>query len=480
MQQVVEKLTARAARDFKLPSISVGVYHQGKEYYYSLGRIGSFGQKADADTVYPIASASKAFIAAAVMMLAEADKLDLDAPVTTYLPDFKMYTPKRTAELTMRDGLCHRSGLPRHDITLFTNQQTSLRDMVAKIQYLEPAWPARTRFCYQNHMFGLASLLVEQVAGMPWGDFVRQRIFAPLGMTRSHTRYLAYTDVDNNYARPRIGVMGFNLPGKMMDPDSTGCAGAISTSVRDLLQWAKTNLNKGAYSDTGRLFSEQSANELHGRQMPIQPGEMSPYAIEEVTGQYYGLGWFVEQYRDVPVVHHGGTLFGFKSIVGFIPGRDFACAILVNKDSSQAPSALCYSLFNTVLGLDDIDWNARFTGLFAQRVADAKSKYKAAVAPPAQKPRVDGCAGNYHNPAYGTFGVEEKGGKLLMRNLGTKLTFYPSTQDEYALASPLMGVAFPCRFRRESDAVTGLDVKLEPDLDSYIPFARVEKAVEHK
>lgn len=473
MEQAVQKLVAQTAKHFKLPTIAVGVYSGGKEYYVTQGRLSPFGPKADADTVYPIASASKAFIAAAVLQLVEQKKLELDKPVVSYLPDFALYTPERTKALTVRDALCHRSGLARHDVTLFTNQETSLADMIYQVRYLEPSWPARQRFCYQNHMFGMASLLVEKVSGMPWGAYVARNIFRPLGMARSYTRFFAFAETDGNYARPRTNLLGLNLPSKAMDPDSTGCAGAISCSAHDLLQWAKANLQEGRYDEKARIFSKSSADELHGKQMPIKPGEMSPYVIDEITDPHYGLGWFVEQYRGTPVVHHGGTLSGYKSLVGFVPGQDFAFAILVNQNGSQAPSALGYSLFDHALGLEPIEWNARYAALYKERLADAKAKYKEATAAPANKPDGTGCGGSYHNPAYGTFTVDEKNGRLWMRNLGVKLTFFPSALDEFALGSPMMGMAFPCRFRREGAAVTGLDVKLEPDLDHYVPFDRV-------
>jgi CubicO group peptidase (beta-lactamase class C family) len=474
VEQNVRQLIRKIKKDFASESIAVGIYHEGKEQYITVGNRAPFMGKIDENTVYPIASASKAFIAASVMILVERGLLDLDKPVVSYLDGFELWTKELTKQLTVRDALCHQSGLPRHDVTLYLCDNISLHEMVQRMRYLEPAYPLRARFHYQNHMFAMLSVLVEKVSGMSWGEFVQKEILRPLGMTRSWTVCRQYESVDKNYAKPFATIAGFNIPIKPMRSDCGGGAGAISASVKDLLQWAKLNLNKGLLPQTGeRIFNEESDKELHSPQMVIKPNEMRPYTIPGVNAFSYGLGWFIEDYNGTKVVHHGGTLMGFKSLVGFIPGKDFAFSILVNQNGSHAPSAIAYSLFDDVLGIAKTDWSKFFKDTQAELKAAAKAKRAAALKKPAKAPGLEDCAGTYSNPAYGELKVFQKGNILYLLVAGIKLKLRPSTIDEFVLDSSIAGMTFPCHFERKDGKCTGVFAKLDEDLASYIRFDKV-------
>ena len=222
---------------FHPQTLSVGIWHDGIEEYHTFGRVSKGILRANPDTVFPLASVSKAFIATALWMLVDEGKIDVNEPVVRYLPDFAMYTEELTRALTVRDAMCHCSGLARHDLTLLTRAGLTLEQMVGIIRYLPPAWPLHAQYGYSNHMFAVVTLLVERVSGMPWGEFVKRRIFEPLGMARSYTRSFAYSDVDDNYARPRVVVNGKNRPAQPESADHCGCSGTISASVRDVMQW---------------------------------------------------------------------------------------------------------------------------------------------------------------------------------------------------------------------------------------------------
>ena len=434
----------------------------------------------DINTVYPIASASKSFLSAAVMVLVEQGKIDLDTPIIHYMPDFAMWNDDSTKNVTVRDALCHRSGLPRHDISLFTNQETSLADMVQKVRFLQPEWPLRQRFCYQNHMYGVASLLVEKVSGMAWGDFIKKNIFDPVGMNSGDTQYAQFVREDDNYARPMLNVLGLSIKTKTMNPDSTGGAGAISANIRDFLQWGILNLNEGAH-DAGNIFSPASAKELHGEQMPIHPGELTPYSIKEVQRAAYGLGWFVEQYRGTKIVHHGGTITGYKSLVGFVPEKDFAFAVLTNQNNSQAPAALGYSFVDLLLGAGNADWNNRFMCFFKESTQKAKTLYDETRVRGKTVPDISGCEGRYSNPAYGTLTVVEKRGQLFAQMLGSKMKMVPSVKDDFAIDTGLLRLAIPCKFVRENDGdATALLAKIESSLSEYIVFQKEKSADDGK
>jgi CubicO group peptidase (beta-lactamase class C family) len=518
-----------AWKTHRLPGIAVGIWNGGDKQYFVFGRQGFFGSPVNPETVYAIASVSKSFIAASAWMLAEEKRLNMDAPVTAYLPGFALYTEEMTRKILVKDLFSHYFGLPRHDISVFTGQNESLEETVRRVRYLQPAWPMHTHFGYSNHMFAVASFLVEKVSGMPWGEFVSERIFKPLGMKRSYTKTLAFRDVDDNYARPMANVRGFNMPVKPMNTDAYGCSGSLSASIRDLLTWTVTNLRKGVSPGGIRLFSEAAAGELHGRKTPVRPGELSIYTPEEVTEQFYGMGWSVEKFRGEILVYHGGTIPGYKSQIGFLPEKDFAFSILTNSSNTPACTALGYQLCDMCLGHTDLDWkmgvhtprpasvkgtttekvvnrsseqgiesrryhefpiqrkylgvcpevshwNRRFIDSQKKMREEMKRNYRKHLTAPENPGDPRGCGGRYRNGTYGDFIIMEKGGKLKLR-LEVPPAVYPLVPaggGGYTLLLPTDRIVFPCRFERDNKKAPRLLVKLDPNLKDYVPFERVE------
>lgn len=469
MQNLLDRFTKEFAKGFHLPSISVGVYLDGQRYFSATGR--RHGGRVDKETIYPIGSASKAFIATVVMQLWEEGCLALDEPLIRYLPHFSLWGNKRTEEITLRDGLCHRTGLPRHDITLFTNWRNSLFEMVFSLRYLEPQWPPRQRFCYQNHMFAALTLLIEAVTGQPWGLAVQKRILEPLGMAGTYTRSQEYETTETNYARPMAPIGSLNVAVKNMDTDCVGGAGAISSNAKDFLEWAIVNLHKGKYAG-GRLYSDRSADELFGAQMPIKDGEMTPYTLPEVTESNYGLGWFVDTYRDEKHVYHGGTVTGFKSLVGFLPAHNFAFCVLHNRSGSQAANALGYTLCDVVLSSASGNWSKRFQDIEKQLQLKTRAAYRETLIKPAVTAITRDCSGTYHNQAYGSLRIEEHRGRLFIYFAGHKGRIVPSG-DKLAIDLGRIKQAFPCWFESdENNKPHSFMAKLEPTLDNAICFKR--------
>jgi CubicO group peptidase (beta-lactamase class C family) len=479
-QEKLEAIVRQGMEACRLPSASIGVYYQGQEYYCSMGKRGFWGGKVDRDTVYGLASVSKAFIAAAVMQLAEQGKLNIDEKVTKYLPGWAMWDEAHTAALTIRDALSHRSGLPRHDISMITNGAISCEETVDRMRYLEPAWKVGERFHYQNHMFALASILVEKVSGMDWHQYVIENIFKPLGMSRSYTKFEEFRQYDSNYAHSMVTLKHFSIEIKGASTDSCGCAGSLSASAHDLLQWARTNLGKGMAPTGKRIFSEASAAELHGPQTPIRRGEMSPYEVAHVSDQFYGFGWMVEKFRGEPVCHHGGTIDGYKTLNGWIPGKDFAFAVLLNQNRSPAADAFGRSLCDAVLGYDDMNWFEDYKQKVGEVLTAGREKYLKMQEPPATLPDTTGCEGVYEHPMYGKAIVEgagSKSGAPLKLLVGTtKSTLHPSAAGDAGLVTDtgkMVGLAFPARIIREEGVVKALEVQLEEEAPHYIRYEKV-------
>lgn len=477
MSNLYEAAVREAREVFRPQTLTVGVWHDGKEEYFTYGRVSHATRRADQDTVFPIASVSKSFIAAAVWMLVEEGKVDITAPVTRYLPGFAMYTEELTQKLTVRDALCHCCGLARHDITLYTLVGLPLEQMVETIRYLPPSWPLGSRYGYSNHMFATISLLVEKVSGMPWGDFVKERIFKPLGMDRSYTKSLAFRGVDDNYARPRKQVNGRNCADDTEITDHCGCSGSISASARDLLQWAKLNLRGGVLPDGTRLYSEEAERNLHGEQTYIDFQAQLPFKIEEIERLYYGMGWSVERFRGERLIYHGGAITGFRSTAGFMPDKDFAYVVLANLSNSPVCEAVARSMCDVRLGLDDADWSKRFFGLLTANNETARGTRQFIIAPPEQPPETRGIAGRYESKGYGVFVFTERGGKLKMHVEGVDsvrpLQVLPSKQFQWAIDIPNAEMAMPCSFEFEDGRAVRAHIQTDAEIIQPMVFDRL-------
>ncbi|MDR2347423.1 MAG: beta-lactamase family protein [Bifidobacteriaceae bacterium] len=461
-----KSIVTEAREAFAAPSVSAAVQVGDQIWRHAVGDRGLTGGAVDADTVYPVASVSKAFMAACVMMLVDEGRLELDAPVKRHLPELELWTKELTEQLTVRDMLTHRSGLPRHDVTSFTRPDATLAQTVAYLRWLEPRWGLRERFGYQNHMFALASYLVERVSGEPWSAVVRQRIFAPLGLTRAYTAWGEYKSRDDNYARLLITRGSTAEPIDQLSTDSMACAASLSMSVRDLLRWGSANLALHALDGIGGprgadggggigggpggrggvlALSAAATRELHSAQMPIRPGEAVPYQEPLVEDNAYGLGWFVERHRGAPLVHHGGTLRGVKSLVGFMPEHGLALAVLVNQNDSPVPSLILRQVVDAALGADPYDWRGFYLGLRDERQAKTALEYREAMAPgggtfePA-------CAGDYEHPAYGRMRIADQPDGPRLSTGGESYRLRAGAKAPWVIDADDVSQALPCYF----------------------------------
>ena len=474
LNAVIEEMKAA----WHIPSIMMSVTCKGETFYCGGGMADVAAQtSANEHTLYAIASASKAFIATAVCMLVDEGKLTLDQPVRQLLPDFEMYDPYMTEHLTMRDAMSHRSGLPRHDLTWYLQPHLNIRQLVHNLRYMPPAYEPRTRMHYQNHMFTLATVLVEELSGMPWNEFVESRILKPLGMNRTYCLPVQFRGIADNVAQPYAYMGGEIRQMPYADISGVGCAGCITSTVHDLAIWARLQAGEGEL-DGVRYFSKERAADLHSPQMIIKPGEMSDMAFAEVGHTAYGLGWFIESYRGHTLVHHGGTIDGFKSIVGYLPGEDVSFSVLTNLERNQSPMALTYALCDLALGLEPIDWTAKM-GAELKRLAElsaGKAKNMLADIDPsaAFSKSFEAYVGTYSHGAYGNITITA-GEKDLMVTLGRfTLPLTPAGNEAFVIDTGLLGVLPGCFISDPDGKVIGVEAGLEPDLNAYIPFKKAE------
>ena len=393
LESIVHRLMARD----HVPGVAVGIVDQGHLVY---GR--GFGQRdvearlpVTLETLFPLGSASKAFTATALALLADEGAITLDAPVRTYLPDFALADPVASATLTTRDILTHRSGLPRHD--LFWYEAPFSRDeLYHRLRFLEPSGPPHARWRYNSAMFVVAGRVVERVSGESWESFVQARIIQPVGMRRTVLSTEAM-DGDADHAAA-YGVRDGSVERMTMLKHASviAPAGGVRTSVNDLVRWLTFHTMRSP-----PLVGEDMWRELHRAQ-----ADMPAPAESEVRSPRYALGWIRETYRGHALVMHNGAVDGFTVHVGFLPETGRAVIVLMNRDlATAALMAIAYSAYDRLLGLEPLDWEGR---LEEAPTPSTDIRHVALDFP------VRTVVGRYEHPAYGALTFRSQGDELAM------------------------------------------------------------------
>lgn len=426
-----------ARKTFNVPGIAVAIVKDGKivlEQGYGFREIGK-PDKVDAHTLFAIASNTKAFTAAALQMLAEQGKLDMDGRVTDYLPWFQMSDPYVTHEMRVRDLLAHRSGLSlgAGDLLYWPPTSYSTKDVVERLGKVPLTNGFRSHYAYDNILFAVATLVIEKVSGQSYADYLRDHIFKPVGMNESL--------VDMTYLKPGMDyAMGHALydfknlkPVPPMAWLNDPGAGGIYASVHDLAKWMNVQLAGGelpAADGDGkprRLFSQDSQNQMWTMLTPIPVSAPPIPELQSVMPNFsgYGEGWFLSDYHGQKLVWHTGGWPGMVSRVTLVPGLKLGVVVLTNQESGAAFNAVTYRVLDAYLnGNAKTDWVAVYDKLVkhAQGNADESWKKHEAARNVNSKPSLPllNYAGTYSDPWYGDIVISDEGGKLRLRFSKTK------------------------------------------------------------
>ncbi|PSL51613.1 CubicO group peptidase (beta-lactamase class C family) [Saccharothrix carnea] len=308
----VDAVVAQYREQTAVPGVAVTVT-RGDTVVHTAG----YGRTPDGDavsehTTMAAASLSKSFTALAVVQLVEAGRVRLDDPVRAHLPEFTMADP-RAADITVRQLLDQTSGLSDTTFRSFSGPAVhTLAEAVAAMRGSALASAPGTRWEYHNPNFQVAARLVEVVVGVPFADYLREHVFAPLGMDDSHT---ADTERDlPPTARGHVKVLGH--PVALPEPPAFGNgSGGVLTSAHDLAAWLIAH-NNGGLGPAGRsIATPQGITATH-----------TPSAVSE-----YGLGWFVGRTASgAPLIDHGGDLFTSTAYQALLPGSGHGIAVLAN------------------------------------------------------------------------------------------------------------------------------------------------------
>lgn len=442
----LDEVVDRGLKEWNTPGLAIAVIQDGR---IALARGYGFRDLANRqpvtpDTLFSIASASKPFTATLAAMLIDEQAFDLDLPLTTWIPDFRMFDPMATAKTTLRDLLCHRTGIPRLEFYQL-NMPATRGNVTAAMHCFKPVVDFRSRLQYSNINYIVAGNLLERITGKTWESLLRERIFEPLGMKRS---LCSVKDVlhDPDHAKPYIDFD--DVPEEMQphDADVLGPAGGIISSVNDLSRWVLFNLNRGKV-DGKSLVNDQNLARIQSPQMPAPMLRKFP----RDSPPSYGLGWIIDDYRGHRHVHHEGVLYGFTSLVSFLPDDGLGIVILANLNATPLPDVLERFVLDRLLKLEPIDWYKRKQDQVKELIAayeslDANGDGGRIEGTTPSHPLND-YTGLFHHDGYGDLTVARNGDALEGRLTTVTCPLKHIHYDVFDLFNPVSRQTFKVTFQ---------------------------------
>ncbi|MEJ7848790.1 MAG: serine hydrolase [Pyrinomonadaceae bacterium] len=402
---------------WKGPGMAVAVVKDGKVVSakgYGVRELGK-SEPVDENTVFAIASNSKAFTTAALSILIDEKKLAWDDKVSKYLPEFKMYDLWVTNELTVRDLVTHRVGLDTFSGDLLWYETTySADEMLGRVRHLPRKSSFRSRYGYQNLMFVAAGQVIEKVSGKPWGQFVQERIMTPLGMNRTT---VSVKDLKDNAALPHNESGGKLRVLHRGNVNGAAAAAGLNSSVFDLSKWIRLQLGRGKFEGK-QIFSEQRSWEMWQPYLatPISEAGLKNSPTRHFSG--VGMGWFLYDYHGRKIINHSGGLDGMLSYTVLVPEESLGFVVLTNSES-PAFVIMMNKILDVFVNAPKRDWNAEAIDRVKQNKAASDEEIKKADAArtPNTKPSLplSAYAGTYSDDLYGGAAVAEENGKLALR-----------------------------------------------------------------
>ncbi|RPD38745.1 serine hydrolase [Chitinophaga barathri] len=397
----LDTLVARVMKDWHVAGLAVAVVEKDKVIYLKGFGYRDYENKLPVtpNTVFSIASCTKAMTAGLIGILAEENKIDINRPVRNYFPALEFYNEQLSSYVTIKDMLAHRTGLPRHDWLTHSKQDIPIDSIVYRIRFLEPSAGFREKFQYCNLMYTALGGFVQKVTGKSWEQSMKEKILDPLGM-RNTTCLISDLKNAVEYSKGYTVRNDTIIPGKMSNSGANP-AGSINSSVNDMAQWLIALIHEGKYRDKqvipARFIREATSPQVSN---PSRPRPGLP-AYPDIYFGDYGYGWNLCSYRGHYLATHGGDLPLFSSTTALYPTDSIGIVVLVNKFDATISEIIRDYIADKLLTLPFKDWNKELLALYQRN----NSGNKPAPAPeitvvPLSHPLTD-YTGIYIHPAYG-------------------------------------------------------------------------------
>lgn len=418
-EKKLDDLIRSTLKTFDVPGMSVGIVKDGKMVYAKGFGVNSLtaNQKMDENTLVGIASNSKGFTATALAILADEGKLNFDDKVTKFIPEFRMYDPYATQEVTVKDLITHRAGLGlgQGDLMFFPEGGSlTVNDIIHNVRYLKPEHSFRNTMDYNNIMFIVAGEVIKRVSGLSWAEFIEQRILKPVGMKSSF----------GNYNRAKAAgvknIIDAHAPvdGKVIQVphdwnETADAAGGIISNITDMGIWADFLMNGFTTKDGKKLVSDKQIQQLWNLQIA------TPVALKNAYDSNfggYGLGWFLTDVKGHKQVYHTGGLIGTVTQFTLIPDMKLGIIVLTNQQSGAAFSTVTNTIRDAYLGIEDRNWLKTYGDRIAKMNADFEkgkkeifAKSEAFKKEKSQHPKPEQFVGTYTDAWFGDVTISQQG-----------------------------------------------------------------------
>jgi len=371
----IDNLVNKTLKTFNVPGIAVAIVKDNKVIFakgYGVSSIMT-NQPVDANTLFGIASNSKAFTVTALGILVDEKRLSWDTKVVDIIPEFRLYSPYVTEDFTIRDMLTHRSGLGlgAGDLMIWPGPADFTRkDVIHNLRFLKQTSGFRTKYDYDNLMYIVAGEVVQRVSGMSWEDFVETRIMKPLGMTSSAPSFDLLRD-RSDVIDPHVPVNGKLEVVDRHEVAMSNSAGGIYSNINDLSKWVLMHLNSGHYGEnlSQTLVSEKVHNEMWSPQTIIKvygPGEYNTHF------RSYGLGFALRDVEGYLEVSHTGSLSGMVTQITMIPELKLGIIVLTNQQCGEAFISITNTILDSYFGIKGVDRVRQYHDSYLKDLAYAK------------------------------------------------------------------------------------------------------------
>lgn len=399
-----EDYILKSQQVWDVPGLAVTVVKDGKVLLakgYGVREIKT-NQQVDAQTLFACASTTKAMVVVCMGILVDEGKVNWNDKVINHLPDFQLHDPYITREITVRDLFTHNTGIGNTDF-LWGLMNVSSDEVLHKMRYVEPSYSLRGGYTYQNIFYLAAGKIIEKVSGQSWDQFIRERVFQPLGMTRTFPLLSDVKDV--NQTKAHYKVDGEIIIIDHLSADQIGPAGSVWSSIEDMSKWAICMIDSSKYVG-GRLLSAKTWTEMFRPQILVPINQFYPTAqLTKPNWTSYGLGWFQHDYKGKKVNFHTGSLPGSIALHAQLPDERLGIYVFGNYDHAEFRHALMYKAFDLFALGGSRDWNAEFFNLYSnikkeneKRVEEFKAKRAENTKPSLP---LEAYAGKYTDKLYG-------------------------------------------------------------------------------
>lgn len=378
--QKIADAIARTMETFQVPGVAVAIVKDNEVILSQGFGVIEYGKEAkvNADTLFGIASNTKAMTAALLAQLVDQGKLSWQTKVIDIIPEFQMPDAYVTREFTILDLLTHNSGLGlgAGDLMIWPQTSHTIGDIIKGMKYLPVVSSFRSEFAYDNLMYILAGEIVARISGIPWQESIRENIFEPLGMNKTKAKYSLISKNNKNVAKAHVPLKGkMNVVGGNFI-EKFASAGSVGSSVNDMSLWIKAQLNRGAYKKDGNdqeLFSKEQSRAMW-QARTLLPVSEAATLNDKTHFRAYGLGWSMKDYHGVKLIEHTGGILGMVSKVALVPEANLGLVVLTNQQSGYAFNAIAKEILHTYLAIDDIDWVAHYKEIKDKRLAGEKER----------------------------------------------------------------------------------------------------------